>query len=78
MFYNYKNNTSDKKRRKNSYNIAAFTLAGVMAMSSLALTGCGKAPITLNAKTFILEQGNSMPTEASVYVERVRMWQRPF
>lgn len=69
MFYNYKNNTSDKKRRKNSYNIAAFTLAGVMAMSSLALTGCGKAPITLNAKTFILEQGNSMPTEASVYVK---------
>ena len=50
MFYNYKNNTSDKKRRKNSYNIAAFTLAGVMAISSLALTGCGKAPITLNAK----------------------------
>lgn len=38
-------------------------------MSSLALTGCGKAPITLNAKTFILEQGNSMPTEASVYVK---------
>ena len=68
MFFGKSNSTSDK-RKKNSCKAAAFTLAGAMLMSTVALTGCGKAPIALNAKTFILEQGNSMPTSPSVYVK---------
>ena len=65
--FNNKNTTKDKKCL--TTKCAALVLAGSVIMSSVTLTGCGRAPIALNGKTFILEQGNSLPVDVSVYVK---------
>ena len=68
MFFGNNGSTLDKRKKK-SYTTAALTLAGALVFGSVMLTGCKKAPIALNAGTFILEQGNSMPLEPSIYVK---------
>ena len=64
---NNKNITKDKKN--NAAKCAALMLAGSILMSSAALTGCSRAPVALNGKTFVLEQGNSVPTDVTVYAK---------
>ena len=68
MFLKKSNSNSNTKNRAVS-TMSALMLSGAVIMSAVTLSGCGRAPVTLNAKTFILEQGNSMPTNASIYVK---------
>ena len=69
LFNDLVNKNITKDKRNIPFRIKTALLAGGILMSSIALSGCGKAPISLSGKTFILEQGNGVPTDVSVYAK---------
>lgn len=62
MFYN---ENADGGRKK----YIVFPLIVITLLCTVLLSACGRAPITLIGKTYILEQGTTMPTDVSNYVK---------
>ena len=52
MFLKKSNSNSNTKNRAVS-TMSALMLSGAVIMSAVTLSGCGRAPVTLNAKTYI-------------------------
>ena len=65
MFLKKSNSNSNTKNRAVS-TMSALMLSGAVIMSAVTLSSCGRAPVTLNAKTFILEQAMSLQSVWSI------------
>lgn len=68
-FFNNKDIKINRNYRFITSKVAALMLAGSVFMGSAFVSGCSRATIALNDKTFVLEQGKSISADVNVYAK---------